>query len=139
MGFLKKESLQVIVDAPRDNQVYNSFGFRVANAQSMPINEMGLLVKFFIAAKFDHTIPSGWPLLQIRRRIHTNDSSYYLSLVFSTAMEPRPTGYLNVFEYDVQNMALNFDVQHNDRIRVYWPTDTNILRRRYSLAYFRNS
>ena len=102
----------------------------------MAINEMGLLEKFFIAAKFDHTIPSGWPLIQIRRRIHVNDFSYF-SQVLSTTMEPRPTGYLNVFEYDVQNMA--FDIQNDDLIRVFWPTDTNILRRRYSLAYLRDS
>ena len=132
MGFLKKKSLQVIVDAPRDNRIYNSFNILLSNIQSMPTNESGLLEKFFIAAKFDHTIPSGWPLLQIRRRIHTSNS---LNLVFSTSMEPRPTGYLNVFEYNVQNMT--FDVQHNDIIRVFWPPNMNILRR-YSLAYFGN-
>ena len=137
MGFLKKKSLQVIVDAPRDNRIFNAFNFsRVANVQSMPISESGSLVKFFVATKFDHTIPSGWPVLQIRRRIHTIISSSYFRVVFSTTMEPRPTGYLNVFEYDVQNMA--FNVQHNDSIRVFWPRNTNVLRR-YSLAYFRDS
>jgi hypothetical protein len=133
MGFLKNESLQVIVDAPRDSGIYN---FGVTTTQSMPINESGLLVKFFIAAKFDHTISSGWPHLQIRRRIHTSDSSY-LRRVFITTMEPRPTGYLNVFEYDVQNMT--FNVQSDDIIRVFWPSNTNVLRRRYSLAYFRDN
>jgi hypothetical protein len=128
MGFLKNESLQVIVDAPRDSS--NSFNFTPATTQSMPIKESGLLVKFFIAAKFNHTISSGWPIIQIRRRTHTNN----FSQVFSTAMEPRPTGYLNVFEYDVQKME--FDIQHNDLIRVFWPQDTNILQR-FSLAYFR--
>ena len=123
----------MIVDAPRDNRTYNAFDFRWTNIiQTMAINNSGLLVKFFIAAKFDYTIPSGWPLLQIKRRIHTNDSSY-LSQIFSTTMEPRPTGYLNVFEYDVQNMA--FDVQHNDTIQVFWPPIMNASRR-YSLAYF---
>jgi hypothetical protein len=135
MGFLKNESLQVIVDAPRDNRIYNSFNFILKNILSMPISESGLLVKFFIAAKFNNTIPSGWPVLQIRRRIHTSDSSY-LREVFSITMEPRPTGYLNVFEYDVQNMT--FDVQHNDSIRVFWPQITNVSRR-YSLAYFRDN
>ena len=126
----------MIVDAPRDNRIYNSFYFRWTNIQTMAINESGLLEKFFIAAKFNRTIPSGWPVLQIRRRIHTNDSSYF-SQVFSTTMEPRSTGYLNVFEYDVQNMQ--FDVQYNDSIRVFWPEDTEVSRRRYSLAYFRDS
>ena len=131
MGFLKKESLQVIMDAPRDSRLDNSFIFTPKTTRSVPINESGLLVKFFIAAKFDGTIPSGWPVLQIRRRFHANNSSI---LVFSTAaMEPRPTGYLNVFEYDVQN-----DVQHDDVIQVFWPRDTNVLSR-YSLAYFRDS
>ena len=124
----------MIVDAPRDNRIYNSFDFGRTNIQSVPINESGLLVKFFIVARFDHTpgIPSGWPVLQIRRRIHTNDSSY-LREVLNTTMEPRPTGYLNVFEYDVQNMT--FNVQHNDIIRVFWPPIMNALRH-YSLAYF---
>ncbi len=134
MGFLKNESLQVIVDAPKDSGIYNSFDFSVTTAQSTPVNGSGLLVKFFVAAKFDHTIPSGWPVLQIRKRIHTSDSSYP-RWVFITIMEPRPTGYLNVFEYDVQNMT--FDVQSDDVIRVFWPQDTNVSRR-YSLAYFRD-
>ena len=125
----------MIVDAPRDNRIYNSFDFRVITIQSMPINKSGLLEKFFIAAKFDHTIPSGWPLIQIGRRIHINDSSYF-SQVLSTTMEPRPTGYLNVFEYDLQNMA--FDVQNDDLIQVFWLIDTNVSRR-YSLAYFGDS
>jgi hypothetical protein len=131
MGFLKNESLQVIVDAPRDSS--NSFNFTPTTTQSMPIKESGLLVKFFIAAKFNHTIPSGWPVIQIRRT-HANNSNDF-SQVFSTTMEPRPNGYLNVFEYDVQNMA--FDIQYDDIIRVFWPLDSNNLRR-YSLAYFRD-
>ena len=131
MGFLKKESLRVIVDAPRDNTVY--FSFPLNNTQSVPINESGLLVKFFIAAKFDHAIPSGWPVLQIRRRVYTNNFSY---LVYNTATEPRHIGYLNVFEYDVKNMT--FDVQRGDVIQVFWPRDTNI-ERHYSLAYSRNN
>ena len=135
LGFLKNKALQVIVDAPRDNRIYNSFNVILSNTQSMPINESGLLEKFFIAAKFDHTVPSGWPVLQIRRIIHTNDSSYF-SQVFSTTMEPRPTGYLNVFEYDVQSIA--FDVQNDDLIQVFWPNSINVARR-YSLTYFRNS
>ena len=59
MGFLKNESLQVIVDAPRDSRIFNSFNFVAIGAQSMPINEPGLLVKFFIAAKFNHSMSSG--------------------------------------------------------------------------------
>ena len=101
----------MIIDAPRDSRVYNSLNVLLSNAQSMPISMLGLLEKFFIAAKFDHTVSSGWPVLHIRRRNNTSDA---LNLVFSTTMEPRPTGYLNVFEYDVRNMA--FDIQHNDII-----------------------
>ena len=56
MGFLKKESLQVIVDALRDSRDY--LNFPLSNTQSVPINESGLLVKFFIAVKLDHAIPS---------------------------------------------------------------------------------
>ena len=140
MGFLKNESLKLIVDAPRN---CNSFNFTLNNAQSMPISESGLLVKFFIAAKFNHTISSGWPLLQIRRiqtkvnEMNGSSDSSYFSQVFSTTMEPIPTGYLNVFEYDVQNMS--FNIQQDDIIRVFWPEDTIKVSRRYSLAYFRDS
>ena len=136
MGFLKNESLKLIVDAPRN---CNFFNFTLNDAQSMPISESGLLVKFFIAAKFNHTISSGWPLLQIRRiqiKMNGSSDSLYFSQVFSTTMEPIPTGYLNVFEYDVQNMS--FNIQQDDIIQVFWPEDTKVSRR-YSLAYFRDS
>ena len=101
----------------------------------MPINESGLLVRLLIAAKFDHTISSGWPVLQIRRTLNGDSSSHLTPL--STMKEPRPTGYLNVFEYVKQAMA--FEVQHGDIVRVFWPPDTNPNERRYSLAYFRGS
>ena len=135
MGFLKKTSLHLIVDAPRNHSISSLFSFkRVGNVQSVPINEPGLLLKLFIAARFNVTVSSGWPVLQIRRR---NGDSYNLVREFGQMMEPRPTGYLNVYEYDLKNIT--FEVQCDDVVRVYWPVDTNPSVRRYSLAYFRNS
>ena len=136
VGFLKNESLQLIVDAPRNNRIHRTLDFRQNTTQSMQINESGLLMRFLIAAKFNHTISSGWPVLQIRRRKVLNDNSSYEEQI-ATTQEPTPTGYLNVFEYDMQAMA--FKVKHDDIIRVYWPPDATPNRSRYSLAYFRDS
>lgn len=121
----------MIVNAPRADRIHGSLNFRLDNVQSMPINESGLLVRFFIAAKFNYTISSGWPVLQIRRRI--NSTLSFVTLI-STTKEPRPTEYLNVFEYNVQAMA--FELQHRDVIR---PLNTVGSRSCYSLAYFRGN
>ena len=125
----------MIVNASRDDVIHSTLDFRQRTVLSMPINESGLLVRLLIAAKFDHTISSGWPVLQIRRTLNGDSSSHLTPL--STMKEPRPTGYLNVFEYVKQAMA--FEVQHGDIVRVFWPPDTNPNERRYSLAYFRGS
>ena len=135
MGFLKNESLRLIVDAPRDNRIHSTLDFRQNTTQSMQINKSGLLVRVLIAAKFDHTISSGWPVLQIRRALNGDNSSHLTPI--NTSKEPRPTGYLNVFEYDMQ--AVRFEVQCDDSLRVYWPPKATPDGRRYSLAYLRES
>ena len=138
MGFLKKKSLYLIVDAPRNrNNISSLFDFtRVDNVQSVPINEPGLLT-LFIAARFSIMVTSGWPVLQIKRRNSSKSNSYNLVREFGTMMEPKPTGYLNVYEYDLQNIT--FEVQRDDVISVHWPQDTNPFMKRYSLAYFKET
>ena len=131
MGFLKEESLYIILHAFKDHRIHNNLHFRQENIQIISMNKSGLLAKFLIAAKYDHTIPSGWPALQIRRRVNL---SYHVVQI-STMKEPRPTGYLNVFEYDMLSEA--FEIQLGDAVRVYWLHFwTN--RTRYSLAYVGN-
>ena len=135
MGFLENESLQLIVNASRDDKIHSAFEFRQNTTQSMPLKESRLLVRFLIAAKFYHTISSGWPVLQIRRTLNGDSSS--LLTPISTKKEPRPTGYLNVFEYDMQ--AVRFEIQCGDSLRVYWPPEATPNGSRYSLAYLRES
>ena len=62
----------------------------------------------FIAAKFNHSAMSGWPMIQIKK----NDSQ----LQEMNRMEPRQSGYLNVFMYE-----LMIAIQVGDRIRIGLP------------------
>ena len=96
MGFLRRESFNLIVDAPRSFQTAESLHFpqQPVPALSMPLNVSGQLMKVVIAAKFNHSASSGWPLLQVRRRVG-NDSN----VTIMTTVEPTSTGYLNEFEY----------------------------------------
>ena len=123
MGFLSRDSLDMIVDAPRDNTIFGSLNFTQNNVQSMPLNVSGSLIKFVIATKFNHSELSGWPILQIRR----SDN-----VTAMTQLEPRPTGYLNVFEYD----PLSVDIQPGDISYVCIPEST---KKRYLLAYLTKS
>ena len=93
----------MIVDAPRDNMISESLSFPQIDipSESIPLNDSGSLIKFIIAAKFNHNDPSGWPILQIRRRGN---------VTAMTQLEPRPTGYLNVFEFE----PLSADIQPGD-------------------------
>lgn len=131
MGFLSKESLQLIVDAPRDDTIHNSFDYRQQNVLNVTINESGLPIKSVcIAAKFDHKIPCGWPVLKIRRTVNTTSP-----IIWGITKEPRPTGYLNVFEYDMKDIKVQRDVIH-----LYYSNCTCVRNgSRYSLAYFSGS
>ena len=95
MGFLNRESLKQIVDAPRDDTIFRSLRFTQNNVQSMrmPLSVSGSLIKFIIAAKLNHSDPSGWPILQVIKRVSGGSN-----VTAMTQLEPRPTGYLNVFE-----------------------------------------
>ena len=86
-------------------------------------------MRLAIAAKFNHAIPFGWPSLQVWRQY---DNGSLLSL-YITKSEPRPTGYLNVFEYDLSDNG--FELHPGEQIRLSWiPTTLNPTR--YSLGYY---
>ena len=124
MGFLNRQSLYRIVDAPIDDGILH---FRQHTLLSMPLAESGHLVRFIIAAKYNHSIPSGWPALQIRRRV-SNDSH---AVVAMTTLEPRRTGYLIVFEYN-----LSAEVRSGDVVCIHIPElVAGSSEKRYLLAY----
>ena len=67
------------MDALNDNAsfTYSSFQFNqypLESSQSVPLNESGHVMKIAsaMAAKFYHSVYSGWPILQIRRRVNNS-------------------------------------------------------------------
>ena len=131
VGFLHRRSLDLIVDALNDTASFTSSSFQfnqypLESAQSVPLNESGRVMKIVMAAKFYHSIHSGWPILQIRRRI--NNSLVVVDMAMS---EPRPSGYLNVFEYDMST-----DVQAGDIVRI---RGSPVTESRYLLAYLNHN
>ena len=133
VGFLNQVSLRQIVNAPRDNRVYGHLTFSEDAATVLltsPVKQGSVyLVRLAIAAKFNHAIPFGWPALQTRRLY---DNGSLLSL-YITKSEPRPTGYLNVFEYDLSDNG--FELHPGEQIRLSWiPTTSNPAR--FSLGYY---
>ena len=127
VGFLNIESLYRIVDAPMNDSIHRSLCFKQHTPLSMPLTKSGHLVRFIIAAKYNHSVPSGWPTIQIRRSV----ADSYSREVATTTQEPRPTGYLNVFEYKVSSEIQSGDVVH---IHISEPA-TESSEKRYLLAY----
>ena len=119
----------MIVDAPTDGSISTSLNVRqdfLMTTQSMPLNETGRHIKFVIAAKFNHSAPSGWPVLQIRRSVSIDNVT---TLVMTRLdLEPRPTGCLNVFEYEL----LPAEVQPRDVVHIRLQSQG---QQRYLLAY----
>ena len=135
MGFLNKKSLRMIVNAPRDTYSSNSFSFLgippMAMSMSMPLTQSGYLSKMVIAARFDVLMPGGWPELQIIR----NASSGTSNVVFNTSTEPKPTEYLNVYEYNLT--ATNFSIEAGDVLNISWHgNEQEPDQIRFSLAYY---
>ena len=136
VGFLNQISLGRIVDAPRDNSVHQLLNFSedaTAVLLTSPVKPgYTYLMRVTIAAKFNHAVPYGWPSLQVRRP--SNNGSYVS--VYVTESEPRSTGYLNVFEYDLSDDE--FELRPGEQIRLSW-----IIRSsnpaRYSLGYYQAS
>ena len=138
-GFLKEQSLRMIVEAPR-NITYSSSSFSFPGidlpqmTMSMPITQCGPLRKMVIAARSNVSAPVGWPELQIIR--NASNGTRYVAFTTSTT-EPTPTGYLNVYEYDLA--ATEFIIQVGDILNISWHGDMREPDQiRFSLAYFNN-
>ena len=66
VGFLKRQSLLKLMIADTSTDVIDSISTsHNAVIQNRALNETGQMIKFVIAAKFNHSAPSGWPALQI--------------------------------------------------------------------------
>ena len=138
MGFLNEQSLIMIVKTARNDLASFSFEFpgilHPAAAMSMSVGKVGPLRKIVIAARVNISVAVGWPELQIIRTIRDETPN----TVFTTnATEPKPTGYLNLYEYDL--VADKFDIQDGDTLNISW--HGNILQHdqiRFSLAYYNN-
>ena len=129
VGFLNRESLFLIVDTSSSDTRHPHLEeyLTTDTNQSMPLNKSGHLEKIVIAAKLNHDIVSGWPILQIMRKVSKNSTS----TVDMTMSEPRPTGYLNVYEYDT---SMNIEV--GDMVHIQWPAEVvRVSESRYLLAY----
>ena len=138
---MDEQSLQMIVDVPNDRStgdhpsvhLTDSYTYHTPQpATSMPLTQCRTLKKLIIAAQFDVTVSVGWPELQIIR--NTTD------VVFTTDnTEPKPSGYLNIYEYDVSTDM--FEVKAGDMLNIIsWHTnavDPN--QNRFSLAYYNNN
>ena len=129
MGFLDRQSLTMIVDAPTDRDQLISTPLRIAKRNYTIQSRLSFSgrhhIKLVIAAKFNHSTSSGWPVLQIIKRVR-NDS--FNNITVMTELEPRPTGYLNVFEYE----SLSADVQQGDVVRI---VPQSYGQQRYLLVY----
>ena len=105
-------------------------------AMSMPFTHCGLLRRIVILAKVNATVPVGWPVIQIIRRM----ANKIPCVAFTTnmhMMEPQPTPYPSVYEYDLSTE--NFTIQTGDVLNISWYGD--VLQPdqvRFSLAYYDN-
>ena len=140
MGFLKEQSLMMIVQShemisqPLPSVRLFSFPGPSQLAMSAPLTQSGQLKKMVIAARFNASVQDGgWPELQIIREF---ESSVMSSVIFIDS-EPKPTGYLNFYEYDLTET--NFDIQVGDRLNISWYGDIRQPDQiRFSLAYYDN-
>ena len=104
----------------------------------VPLNESGNVLKFLIAAKYNYSascssLPQNftcsahplWPTITITRTVFS----------VSTRAEPRPSGYLNVFEYDLKGI----NVQVGDVVHIQLPRPPSPETSKYLLAYLGSS
>ena len=135
MGFLNEQSLSMIVKSPRGIHDTASFSFPeiLHPEMSMSFTQSGPLRKMVIAARFNVQVPIGWPELQIVRM--ANDGTSDIAFTSNTT-EPKPTGYLNLYEYDLT--TTNITIQVGDTLNIAWHGNNNIQNPRFSLAYYYN-
>ena len=87
-GFLNRQSLNMIVDAPTDDSISRSLMLSTNVTQMYTILSWLICaarhhINFVFAAKFNHNIHSCYPVLQMPQ------------------LELTPTGYLNVFKFEL--------------------------------------
>ena len=135
VGFLDEKSLQKIVGSAGTYPSVLLYSYTPSSgtpqpATSMSLTRSGPLKKVIIAAEFDVTVSNGWPELQIIRNV--------TDVVFTTnTTEPKPTGYLNVYEYDISTDM--FEVKAGDVFSISWHTNAGQPdRNRFSLTYYNN-
>ena len=129
MGFLNEESLKMIMDASRDTYDYGSISF-TGFSMPMSVNQFGPLKKIIIAARFNINMPVGWPEMQIMQRA---SNGHMPMVAFTTnATEPKPTGYLNLYEYNLEETMLH--IKPGDTLDIHDSYQSS----RFSLAYYSN-
>ena len=96
---------------------------------NMTVATTGTLTKWTFAAKFHHDRgKDGWPELQIWRK--SGESSY--NKIAGTRTEPKPTGYLNVYEYDLTKLEQTIEVMAGDVLGVY---QSDVQESQFSLQF----
>ena len=124
----------MIVEAQSDSYTYSFLTPR--SPQLAQLTQFGILRKMIIAARFNIMIPVGWPELQIIR--NANNGTSYVAFTTNTT-EPKPTGYLSVYEYNLT--GTEFNIQDGDKLNISWHHDGDVLQQdllRFSLAYYNN-
>ena len=87
---------------------------------NMTIATSGTLIKWTFAAKFNHEGEEDkWPELQIWRRL--GESGFQYKKIAGTRMKPEPTGYLNLYKYDLTASEKPVQVLAGDVFGVYQP------------------
>ena len=138
MGFLNKQSLGIVLSASRYSQPPLHFPGIMSESVNLHLTQSGRLGRIDIAAKFNITAHVGWPKLQIMR-INMEQNTYDIVASTTNTTEPRPTGYLNVYEYEFNNRVT---VQIGDEVAISWHgnvSQTDHDQIRYSLAYYNSS
>ena len=134
MGFLNEQSLRMIVEAAQNMYNITSFtfpGIIYSGVISMPFTQSGPLRKMVIAARFNVRVPIGWPELQIIRTANNGTSRSDIAFSTSAMPEPKPTGYLNLYEYDLTTTG--FNIQSGDVLSINLSGQI-----RFCLAYYNN-
>ena len=139
MRFLNEQSLRIVWSASRYSQPPLHFPGIISDSTNLQLTQSGCLRRIVIAAKFNATAHVGWPEIQIlimgNSRVHgsgTNDIA-----VCRTNKEPRSTGYLNIYEYELNSSVA---VQIGDEVAISWHGNISQPDQiRYSLAYYVSS
>ena len=146
-NYLNEQSLQNITDASHESTGYRTFSPAQQTVHSVPINKSGNAVKLLIAARFNYSATYNSRFSQTFTCSSVSDSAHppwpTIDIVringartfpISICHEPRPSGYLNVFEYELTGNVRVGDVV---RIRVPWPHLQGTSK--YLLAYLNRS